>query len=138
MTVRNSFTIAEVRSFWDEVADHYDHFNEKVEETHHQRFRQAISYLSLRPGHRILNVWPRTRMLIPYLRERCQDVFIYNLEVSSKFIEAARRRFPGENFQMSDLNHIDYGDGFSILSCPFRPWSILRNPLYSSANFTGC
>jgi ubiquinone/menaquinone biosynthesis C-methylase UbiE len=112
MTVRNFFTITEVRSFWDNIADHYDHFNEKVEETHHQRFKQAISYLSLKPGHRILNVWSRTGLLIPYLREKCHQASIYNFEVSSRFIEIARRKFPEEAFHVSDLNRFDFADEF--------------------------
>lgn len=118
MTLRNLFTIAEVRAFWDRIADHYDHFNEKVEEVHHQRFEQTISYLSLKPGHRILNVWSRTGLLIPYLREKCRETSIYNLEVSPRFIEIARKKFPEETFQISDLSHFDFTDEFfdSIVS----------------------
>lgn len=98
----NPFTIHEVRSFWDGVAHEYEHYNEKVGYVHTQRFEKAVEFGRFAPGQRILNVWSRTGSLIPWLRKTA-DLRIENREVSPKLLDIAKKRYPSESFELTDL-----------------------------------
>ena len=110
--MRNKFTIEDVREFWDSVADKYENLHVSVENTHFQRFQEAIKYLDLKSQSRVLNVWSRTGEAVPYLKEKCPTISLYNLEVSPKFISIAKERFPQENVQATDLMKFPFPDGF--------------------------
>jgi len=114
----NNFTIEEVRQFWNKIAHIYESVNQKFEDTHLQRFREAIKHLELKSNQKILNIWSRTGLAIPYLRQKSSNLDISNLEVSPKFIEIARKKFPQENFQETDLNKLPFQNNSfdSILS----------------------
>jgi ubiquinone/menaquinone biosynthesis C-methylase UbiE len=129
----NKFTIEEVREFWDSVADKYENSHVKIESTHFQRFQEAIKYLDLKPQNRVLNVWSRTGEAIPYLKEKCPTIDLYNLEVSPKFISIATERFPRENIQQTDLAKFDFQDNFfdfvlslETLEHTPEPWLFLK------------
>jgi SAM-dependent methyltransferase len=100
--VINSFTIEEVRRFWDTVAPIYEPTNATVGYVHTQRFEKTLEYGDLRPGQRILNVWSRTGNLIPYLR-RIADLDVTNREVSPAMMAIARQKYPDERFGLTDL-----------------------------------
>lgn len=106
--MEKSFTIAEVSSFWDGVAGIYDKANLNFKDAHYQRFSEAVKYLDIKPGEKILNVWSRTGNAIPFLREKFPGVEITNMEVSGKFIEIARHKFPQENFLKTDLENLPF------------------------------
>lgn len=108
----NNFTIKEVRDFWDSIVNIYDSSNEQFSNTHLQRFKEIIRYLDLRPSQKILNIWSRTGLAIPYLRRKCQGINIVNLEVSPKFIEIAQKKFPEEKFQKTDLENLPFEDNY--------------------------
>lgn len=116
----NKFTIKEVEKFWDQVGEDYEkyHIKEDVRESHFQRFKIGIPYLSLKPGFKILNIWSRTGEAIPFLRESESNLDIYNLEVSNEFIKVAMKNFPNENFKKTDLENLPFQDNFfdAILS----------------------
>jgi ubiquinone/menaquinone biosynthesis C-methylase UbiE len=108
----NSFNIKGVRDFWDSVADKYESSHLKIENTHFQRFKEAIKYLDMKPQNRVLNVWSRTGEAIPYLKEKCPAIELHNLEVSPEFIAIARRKFPEENIRQTDLLVLDFPNDF--------------------------
>ena len=110
--MRNKFTIEDVREFWDSVADKYENSHQKIQSTHFQRFQEAMKYLDLKSQSRVLNVWSRTGEAIPYLKEKCPTISLYNLEVSPKFISIAKERFSRENIQRTDLAKFDFPDNF--------------------------
>lgn len=110
--MQNKFTIEEVQKFWDKVADIYDLANKKFRDTHSQRFLEAIKYLDLKPGMKILNIWSRTGGAIPYLKKKCPDIIIFNLEVSTKFIEIAKKKFPQEKFEETDLKKLEFDNNY--------------------------
>ncbi len=110
--MRNKFTIEEVRKFWDTVADKYETSHVNIESTHHQRFKEAVKHLDLKSLDRVLNVWCRTGEAIPYLKEKCSTINLYNLEVSPKFISIAKDRFPQETFQETNFINLDFQDNF--------------------------
>jgi len=108
----NNFTIEEVRNFWNGVINIYESSNEQFEDVHLQRFQEAIKHLDLKPNQKILNIWSRTGLAIPYLRQKCQNIEIHNLEVADKFIEAAKKKYPYEKFQETDLENLPFEDNY--------------------------
>lgn len=133
MSLKNNFTIEEVRAFWDSVAGIYERENNKIYETHHQRFFEAIKYFDLKNGDRVLNIWSRTGLAASFLRNKNKDIELYNLEVSPQMIKRAEEKFPGEKFGLTDLFKINFSDNYFdyILSletlehCP-KPSAFLR------------
>ncbi len=110
--MRNNFTVEEVREFWDKISEVYDKNNQKISDTHLQRFKEALKYMDLKPDQKVLNVWSRTGLAIPYLREKCNDIEIHNLEASAKFIEIAQKKFQREKFQQTDLENMPFADNY--------------------------
>jgi len=106
----NDFSIEQVRVFWDQVSDVYEFTNQQFGSTHLQRFEESMKHLDLKSNQKILNIWSRTGLAIPYLRRKCPDVDIVNLEVSPRLIEIARKKFPQEKFQETDLEKLPFGD----------------------------
>lgn len=108
----NNFTIEEVRKFWDGVAGIYERENDKVHDTHNQRFIEAVKYLNLKDGDKTLNIWSRTGSAIPFLRDKNKNIELYNLEVSPEMIKLAKERFPEEKFIITELHHLDFTDNY--------------------------
>lgn len=104
----NDFSIAEVRKHWDAVSDDYNRINEGFGWTHSQRFEVMSSYLPQKTSPKILNVWSRTGNAIPYLRKKYPDADITNLEASEKLMEIARKKYPNEKFQQTDLHDFPF------------------------------
>lgn len=103
--MRNNFNIQEVRDFWDKVAEIYEPLNKNVGYVHTQRFEKTLLYSNLKPGLTILNIWSRTGNLIPHLRQT-EDLKIINREASPKMMAIAMRKFPYEDFKLTDLEHL--------------------------------
>lgn len=101
--MRNSFSIDEVRAFWDRVAPIYDSSNTSLGYVHTQRFEKTLEYGDLQQGQQVLNVWSRTGNLLPYLR-RTPELNVVNREVSAAMIGIARAKYPGEEFGLTDLH----------------------------------
>jgi len=106
----NPFTIAEVRAFWDGVAQTYERFNEQVGYVHTQRFEKTMEFGDFRPGQRVLNIWSRTGSLIPRLRT-VENLRIDNREASPLMMKIAQDRYPEETFGLTDLENLsEYPD----------------------------
>jgi ubiquinone/menaquinone biosynthesis C-methylase UbiE/peptidoglycan/xylan/chitin deacetylase (PgdA/CDA1 family) len=112
MDLKNNFTIEEVASFWTKLGEKYDEANENFKEVHAQRYTEAIKYLELKPGDKILNIWSRTGKAIPFLRSKEQNIEIHNLEVSDSFLKIAGQKFPKETFAKTDLENLDFPDNY--------------------------
>lgn len=112
INTENHFTIDQVRNFWDKTAPAYESSNEQFKDTHLQRFEEAVKCLNLKPDQRILNIWSRTGLAIPYLRRKCPNLEIINLEVSPEFIKIAQEKFPREKFQETNLNNLPFENNY--------------------------
>jgi len=108
--MRNKFTEPQVRKFWNSVAGIYDDENAKFDYAHTQRFYQAIEFMSLRKGERLLNVWSRTGEAIQYLRKSFPGIKIDNIELSDKFVEKAKKAVPMEKFIRGTLHKFPFRD----------------------------
>ncbi len=107
--MENTFTIDEVRSFWDKTALVYEPLNKKVGYVHTQRFEKAMEFGKIKPGQKILNIWSRTGLLISYLRG-VENLEIHNREVSLEMIKIAQGRYPKEEFELTDLENLSEFD----------------------------
>lgn len=133
MDFRNKFTIEEVRAFWDSVAGIYERENNKVYETHHQRFIEAVKYFDLKNNDRVLNIWSRTGSAAPFLKNKNKNIELHNLEVSPQMLKKAEDKFPEEEFGLTDLLKINFPDNYfdyvlsleTLEHCP-EPSAFLR------------
>lgn len=112
MDFKNIFTIEEVKDFWDSVAGIYEEENNKISETHNQRFIEAIKYLDLHDNDRVLNIWSRTGLATSFLKNKNKNIELHNLEVSSQMIKKAEEKFPEEKFRLTDLSKINLPDNY--------------------------
>jgi len=103
---QNGFTIGQVRTFWDAVAPVYDRINATMGWTHRERFLTMQKFLPEHEELHILNVWSRTGSATPFIRERCPRATLLNLEVAANFIALAKKRFPQETFEQTDLHDL--------------------------------
>jgi coenzyme F420 hydrogenase subunit beta len=102
---QNNFTIGEVRAHWDSIAQEYDRINQNFGWSHTERFTTMQSFLPKEyTSPAILNVWSRSGHAVKYLRETFPEAAIQNLEASEKLIEIARKDFPNEHFEQTDLH----------------------------------
>lgn len=91
---RNPWSDKDVEAHWDKVAPIYVQENEKVLDTHEQRFRESISHLRLAPGLRILNITSRDGEASDHILKSCPNVHVVNAEISAGLIELAARLRP--------------------------------------------
>ena len=112
MDFKNIFTLEGVKDFWDSVAGIYEEENNKISETHNQRFTEAIKYLDLKDDDKLLNVWSRAGSAIPFLRDKNKNIELHNLEVSPQMIKRAEEKFPEEKFGLTDLLKINLPDNY--------------------------
>ncbi len=110
MKINNNFTIQEISNFWDSAVDEYDDINNNIGDAHYQRYLESIKYLNLKSNNKILNIWSRTGNAIKFLNKENKNLDIYNLEVSPKFIEKARKKFPDAKFDLTDLENLNFSD----------------------------
>jgi coenzyme F420 hydrogenase subunit beta len=107
----NRFTIAEVREFWDSVADDYVHEGESLKDSHFQRFDRAFEHFQPFDGMCALNIWSRNGEAIDYFRRLAPRLELVNAEVSPRLIDKARKRYPDETFVETDLISLPFADG---------------------------
>lgn len=115
--MENTFTIDEVKNFWDKVAPLYDDINKKIGDTHYQRFIESIKHLEIKNYNIVLNIWSRTGNAVPYLKKHA-NIEIINLEVSPQMMAIATNKYPNEKFALTDLENLEFPDNFfdAILS----------------------
>ncbi|MFA7682492.1 MAG: coenzyme F420 hydrogenase/dehydrogenase beta subunit N-terminal domain-containing protein [Candidatus Peribacteraceae bacterium] len=104
---QHPFTIDQVRTFWDNVADEYDRVNRTMGWTHTERFTTMQLFLST-SAKTIINVWSRTGSAVPFIRKLCPRADLVNLEVSGRLRKIAQERYPQENFRDTDLHDLPF------------------------------
>ncbi len=86
---RNSWLDRDVEAHWDSVASVYVQENNRVKETHDQRFTESVKNLNLEKGLTILNVSSRDGEADDFIKAECPDCKVYNAEISSELIRVA-------------------------------------------------
>lgn len=110
--MKNNFNISEVASFWNKIAENYDDTNIKFKNVHLQRYAESIKHFDLKPGQKLLNLWSRTGGAIEFLKKKEPRIKITNMEVADSFIEIAKKKFPQETFLKTNLETLNFEDGY--------------------------
>ncbi|MBW6516747.1 MAG: methyltransferase domain-containing protein [Candidatus Cloacimonetes bacterium] len=107
----NSWKDKDVEYHWDSAADIYVKENERVKDTHAQRFRETIPLLRLKEGSRILNITSRDCEANDFILKANPHVSIENAEISQGLINvAARLRPEAKQTKISSYSELPYED----------------------------
>lgn len=111
-SVHNPWSDADVERHWDSVAGVYVQENDRVGETHDQRFEVSIPRLDLFPGARVLNVSSRDAAAEEHIRRACRTARVVHAEISSGLIDVARGLRPeAEQVKLATYSSLPFGDG---------------------------
>ena len=102
------FNIYEVITHWDNVAPIYDDTNDHLLNPYHWRFIEGIKHVNSSNSSdiNVLSLWSRTGNAIPYIRKKLPNSTIHNFEASPKMIEIAKKIYPNEIFEKTNLDTI--------------------------------
>lgn len=90
------WTDKEVEAHWDRVASIYIAENQKVKDTHDQRFHRMLELLPpLKEGAQVLNITSRDGEASVYIEKARPGVRVINAEISLGLIREAARLWPG-------------------------------------------
>lgn len=88
---RNKWTDRDVEAHWDRVASIYVAENDKLKETHDQRFTESVDYLDVKPGHRIINITSRDCEANDYILKKEKTCKVFNTEISAGLMAEAKK-----------------------------------------------
>jgi SAM-dependent methyltransferase len=86
---KNKWSDKDVEHHWDSVADIYVEENNKVKETHDQRFKQTIKMLELPENATVLNISSRDCEADDYVKMVSPEAEVLNTEISSGLMKVA-------------------------------------------------
>jgi len=86
---RNNWKDRDVEAHWDSVASVYVEENERVKDTHDQRFVESARALNLDQGLSILNISSRDGEATDYITQSCPNCEVLNAEISSGLMKVA-------------------------------------------------
>jgi 2-polyprenyl-3-methyl-5-hydroxy-6-metoxy-1,4-benzoquinol methylase len=91
---RNKWKDSDVEAHWDKVSSIYVEENDKLKDTHDQRFIESILALDLKPAHKIINISSRDCEAADYITRQEATAEVRNAEISSGLIEVAQKIRP--------------------------------------------
>ncbi len=91
---RNKWTDRDVEAHWDSVASIYVAENDKLKETHDQRFIQSVDYLQLGASQKVINISSRDCEANDFIIKAEPTVEVINTEISSGLMEEAIKYRP--------------------------------------------
>ncbi len=109
---RNPWTDADVEAHWDAVAHRYITENERVKQTHDQRFLFSIPQLDLYCNARVLNISSRDCEAAVCIAGVEPSVEVTNAEISQKLIGVAAALHPSlTQVKISTYSHLPFSNG---------------------------
>ena len=93
---RNKWTDLDVSKFWDSVSGIYIEENKKVSSIHKQRFVEAIKWIDLKGGMKLLNVSSRDSEAVDFIQPEKNNIVMINAEISIGLINIAKRLRPNQ------------------------------------------
>ncbi len=91
---RNKWTDRDVEAHWDSVASIYVAENDKLKDTHDQRFTQSVEYLQLDKGQTVINISSRDCEANDYVLKAVPGTRVINTEISSGLMDEAKKYRP--------------------------------------------
>jgi hypothetical protein len=113
---RNPWTDADVEAHWDAVAHRYITENERVKQTHDQRFLFSIPQLDLYCNARVLNISSRDCEAAVCIAGVEPSVEVTNAEISQKLIGVAPHSIRHLHRSRSALTHICHSATGSLIA----------------------
>ena len=108
----NPWSDRDVEAHWDAVAPVYVSENERVSRTHDQRFREAVKYLELEDGMKVLNITSRDGEATDHILGQNPSCRVVNAEISAGLMEVAASIRPGiTQVKISTYSRIPFPDG---------------------------
>lgn len=108
----NPWKDTDVEQHWDAVAGIYIRENDRVRETHVQRFEVALGKLNLFPGARVLNVTSRVAEAEDFIRSACAEADLTHAEISGAMIDQARALRPqAVQVKLATYSRLPFEDG---------------------------
>ncbi|MEZ5083167.1 MAG: methyltransferase domain-containing protein [Bacteroidales bacterium] len=86
---KNIWKDSDVEKHWDSVADVYVAENNKVKDSHNQRFIESVKYLGLQKKSFVLNVSSRDCEADDYIKKQSASVKVIHAEISSGLMKVA-------------------------------------------------
>lgn len=109
---KNNWTDQEVEEHWDRVASIYVQENERVKETHDQRFIETMKHLELGDGMKVLNITSRDAEATDYILRDQPGCQVVNGEISAGLMEVAEEIRPGIHQQkIKTYSDLPFEDG---------------------------
>jgi len=87
---RNKWKDSDVEAHWDKVASIYVEENDKLKDTHDQRFIESIEALVLKADLKLINISSRDCEANDYIREYEDTTEVLNVEISGGLISVAQ------------------------------------------------
>jgi SAM-dependent methyltransferase len=91
---KNKWSDKDVERHWDSVADIYVKENNKVKNTHDQRFKETINYLELQKNSVVLNISARDCEANDYILKANSGAKVINTEISRGLMNVAQKIRP--------------------------------------------
>ncbi|MEN8223867.1 MAG: methyltransferase domain-containing protein [Bacteroidota bacterium] len=91
---RNTWSDADVEAHWDRVASIYVEENDKLKDTHDQRFVESVDSLQLEAGFKVINISSRDCEANDYILKKEETTDVYNTEISSGLMGEAKKYRP--------------------------------------------
>lgn len=116
---RMKWTDSDVEKHWDNVSGIYVKENDKVKNTHDQRFLESVKWLELQDDQIIINVTSRDCEANDYILKANDKVRVINTEISQGLMnEAARIRPYVEQVKIETYSKLPFEDAYfdSVLS----------------------
>jgi len=92
---QSKWTDREVEEHWDRVASIYVEENDRVKETHDQRFVKSVEHLELEKGMKVLNITSRDAEATDYILREQATCQVVNGEISAGLMAVAEEIRPG-------------------------------------------
>lgn len=83
-----------MEAHWDRVASIYVAENDKLKDTHDQRFLESVDALELAPANKVINVSSRDCEANDYIIKKEASAEVYNTEISGGLMEEAKKHRP--------------------------------------------
>ena len=92
---QNSWKDSDVEAHWDSVASIYVEENDRVKDTHDQRFMLSMNLLELGEKMKVLNITSRDGEANDYILREQPGSLVSNAEISAGLMEVAEGLRPG-------------------------------------------
>ena len=109
---RNNWKDSDVEAHWDSVASVYVEENNRVKDTHDQRFGESLQYLQLEDGESILNISSRDGEAADHISRAYGACKVLNAEISSRLMQVASEIRPHIHQKKIDTySNLPFGNG---------------------------